>query len=258
PAQEWPAPAQLPCPLQALMPSQITWSPPALSSALALTAPDRNSIAAALAMSKPFVFIGPPLGCAGAWTSGRRRRFQLTAARAAGRAGVSAREQQLARPERCRFTACAVLHADLAGSDHAQRVAPDLLARGEREPAHAARAAPPALLVEPAQGLDRAEEVEPFALLVRLGRGAHAGRVVNGDERADGERDLQAGALRRIPEAGPDLLVAGRVVREVGDPVAQGVERRAVAEVDRAPVRRGVAPHPRRVPDGGQQDAPPP
>ena len=61
---------------------------------------------------------------------------------------------------------------------------------------------------------------------------------------------------RCAAEAGPDLLVNGRVVREVGDPVAQGVEHRAVAEVDRAAVRRGVAHHPGRVPDGGQQDAP--
>src|SRR2546427_8892424 len=56
PAQEWPAPAQLPCPLQALIPSQITWSPPVFSSARAPTAPERNRAAAAVARRIPFDF----------------------------------------------------------------------------------------------------------------------------------------------------------------------------------------------------------
>src|SRR5690349_12032402 len=62
PAQELLAPAQLPFPLQALIPEQITWSPPAFSSARAVTAPDRSSVAAAVASTKLFVVIGPPWG----------------------------------------------------------------------------------------------------------------------------------------------------------------------------------------------------
>src|SRR4051812_11261828 len=39
------------------MPEHITWSPPAFSSARAVTAPERNSAAAAPAMSMPLVFV---------------------------------------------------------------------------------------------------------------------------------------------------------------------------------------------------------
>src|SRR6185436_18507334 len=57
PAHEFPAPAQPPWPLQALMPVQLTLSPAALSSARAVTAPERNSAAAAPAIRIPLLFL---------------------------------------------------------------------------------------------------------------------------------------------------------------------------------------------------------
>ena len=48
-----PPPAQLPWPLHSLMPTHFTLSPPAFSSARALTAPERNSAAAAPAIRMP-------------------------------------------------------------------------------------------------------------------------------------------------------------------------------------------------------------
>src|SRR5262249_46517279 len=58
PAHSFPAPAQAPCPLHELMPEQYT-SPPAFSSARALTAPERISPAAAPAITIPTVLFMP-------------------------------------------------------------------------------------------------------------------------------------------------------------------------------------------------------
>src|SRR5262245_36291962 len=55
PAQLLPAPAQPPLPLHSLMPTHFTLSPPALSSARALTAPVANSVAAAVAIRMPLL-----------------------------------------------------------------------------------------------------------------------------------------------------------------------------------------------------------
>src|SRR5262249_61858436 len=60
PAHELCADAQEPWPLQALMPAQRTSSPPIFSSARAMPAPLRNSVAAAVAVRMPFVLIRCP------------------------------------------------------------------------------------------------------------------------------------------------------------------------------------------------------
>src|SRR5262245_41068303 len=57
PLHSLPAPAQLPCPLHALMPAHFTSPPPCSAACAATTPPARMSAAAALASNIPFCFI---------------------------------------------------------------------------------------------------------------------------------------------------------------------------------------------------------
>src|SRR6185503_14921198 len=95
PAHEFPAPAQPPWPLQALMPVQLTLSPAALSSARAVTAPERNSAAAAPAIRIPLLFLvmilSSSCGVVGArWTpTGRGALHQSATAARPGPGGTA-------------------------------------------------------------------------------------------------------------------------------------------------------------------------
>src|SRR5439155_4737300 len=109
--------AQEPCPLQALIPAHRTSSAPAFCSARAVTAPDRNRAAAALAMSilLPFISLLPPLGSCGLDAApgkrfhrlaGRRPRRRLARSRRHLRRsrsgwGTGSRARRAARRTRC-------------------------------------------------------------------------------------------------------------------------------------------------------------
>ncbi len=111
----------------------------------------------------------------------------------------------------------------------------------------------------PLGGFQRGEQIH--LLQRRNARGQFLGRPLFSlgrwralhDHGVNGERNLQARALGRVPEARAHLaLDLGRLV-ELVYPVAQGIDDGAVAELDRKTVRRAEGQHARRLARGLDQ-----